>query len=43
MKPEGKISVGISRRRWEDSINMDFREIEWGDTDWIFLTEGRDQ
>jgi hypothetical protein len=29
-KPEGKIPLGRPRRRWEDNIRMDFREIEWG-------------
>jgi hypothetical protein len=31
------------RRRWEDNIKMDFREIEWCGTDWIHLVEGRGQ
>jgi hypothetical protein len=26
-KPEAKRSLGISKRRWEDNIKMDFREI----------------
>jgi hypothetical protein len=29
-KPEGKIPLGRPRRRWEDGIRMDLREIEWG-------------
>jgi hypothetical protein len=29
-KPEGKMPLGGSRRRWEDGINMDLREIGWG-------------
>jgi hypothetical protein len=29
-KDRRKIPLGISRRRWEDSIKIDFREIEWG-------------
>jgi hypothetical protein len=29
-KPEGKRPLGRYRRRWEDNIMMDFREIEWG-------------
>jgi hypothetical protein len=33
-RPEGTRSLGISRRRWEDNIKMDLREIGWGDTDW---------
>jgi hypothetical protein len=26
-KPEGKRSLGRPRRRWEDNIKMDFREM----------------
>jgi hypothetical protein len=29
-KPEGKRPLGIPRRRWENGIKMDFREIGWG-------------
>jgi hypothetical protein len=29
-KPEGKRPLGSSRRRWEDGIKMDIREIGWG-------------
>jgi hypothetical protein len=29
-KPEGKRPVGRARRRWEDGIKMDLREIGWG-------------
>jgi hypothetical protein len=29
-KPEGKIPLGIPRRRWEDGIKMDLREIGLG-------------
>jgi hypothetical protein len=25
-KPEGKIPIGRSRRRWEDNVGMDLRE-----------------
>jgi hypothetical protein len=28
-KLEGKRPVGRPRRRWEDGIKMDFREIGW--------------
>jgi hypothetical protein len=28
-KSEGKRSVGRPRRRWEDNVKMDLREIEW--------------
>jgi len=34
-KPEGKRSLGIPRRRWEDGIRMDFREIGWEDAEWV--------
>jgi hypothetical protein len=29
-KPEGKIPLERSRRRWEDGTKMDLREIGWG-------------
>jgi hypothetical protein len=29
-KPEGKRPLGRPRRRWEDGIRMDLREIELG-------------
>jgi hypothetical protein len=29
-KPEGKGAFGRPRRRWEDGIKMDLREIGWG-------------
>jgi hypothetical protein len=34
-KPEGKRPLGRPRRRWEDNIKMDIRDIEWGGMDWI--------
>jgi hypothetical protein len=43
-KPEGKRSLGRPRRRWEDVIRMDFREIGWGGGgDWIRLPQDRDR
>jgi hypothetical protein len=42
-KPEGKRPLGRPRRRWEDSIRMDLREIGWGDIGWIDLSQDRDQ
>jgi hypothetical protein len=35
-KPEGRRPLGRRRRRWEDGIRMDLREI-----DWIQLTQDR--
>jgi hypothetical protein len=29
-KPEGKRPLGRPRRRWEDGIKMDLRELGWG-------------
>jgi hypothetical protein len=42
-KPEGKRPLGRQRRRWEDNIEMDLREIGWGGMDWIYLAQDRDQ
>jgi hypothetical protein len=42
-KPEGKRPLGRPRRRWENNIKMDLREIGWGDMDWIDLAQDRDQ
>jgi hypothetical protein len=36
-KPEGKSPLERPRRRWEDGIKMDLREIGWGDVEWIHL------
>jgi hypothetical protein len=42
-KPEGKSPIGRARRRWEDGIRMDLREIGWGSVDWIQLAQDRDR
>jgi hypothetical protein len=42
-KPEGKRPLGRARRRWEDNIKMDLREIGWGGMDWIELAQDRNQ
>jgi hypothetical protein len=42
-KPEGKRPLGRPRHRWVDNIKMDLREIGWDGTDWIDLTQDRDQ
>jgi hypothetical protein len=41
-KPEGKRPLGRRRRRWDDGIIMDLREIGFGDVDWIRLVQDRD-
>jgi hypothetical protein len=42
-KPEGNRPFGRPRRRWEDGIRMDIREIGWGSVDWIQLAQDRDR
>jgi hypothetical protein len=42
-KPEGERPLGRPRRRWEDEISMDLREIGWGNVDWIQLAQDRDR
>jgi hypothetical protein len=42
-KPEGKRPLGRPRRRWEDGIRMDLREIGLGSVDWIRLAQDRDR
>ena len=39
-KPEGRRPLGRPRRRWEDNIKMDLREVGWG-MDWIDLAQDR--
>jgi hypothetical protein len=40
-KPEGRSSLGRSRRRWEDNIKMDLKEVGCGGLDWIELAQDR--
>jgi hypothetical protein len=42
-RPEGRRPLGRPRRRWEDNIEMDLREIGFGDVDWIHLAQDRDR
>jgi len=39
-KPEGKRLLGRPRRRWEDNIKMDIREVGEGG-DWLELAQDR--
>jgi hypothetical protein len=40
-KPEGKRSLGRSRRRWVDNIKIDLKEIGWDSMDWIDLVQDK--
>jgi hypothetical protein len=42
-KPEGSRPLGRPRRRWEDNIKMDLREVGWRGADWINLVQDRDR
>jgi hypothetical protein len=42
-RPEGKSPLGRPRRRWEDNINLDLREIGIDGANWIQLVQGRVQ
>jgi hypothetical protein len=42
-KPEGKRPLVRPRRRLEDGIRMDLREIGLGGVDWIRLSQDRDR
>ena len=42
-KPKGRRPLGRPRRRWEDNIKMDLREVRWGDIDWADLAQDRDR
>jgi hypothetical protein len=40
-RPEGKRPLGRPRRRWEDIINLDLREIGIDGANWIQLAQDR--
>jgi hypothetical protein len=42
-RPEGKRPLGRRRRRWENNIKRDLREIGIGGTNWIQLAQDRVQ
>jgi hypothetical protein len=42
-KPEGKRPLGRPRRRWEDGIRMDLKEMAWGvwsESSWLRIGVG---
>jgi hypothetical protein len=42
-RPEGKRPLGRHRRRWENNIKMDLREIGINGANWIRLAQDRVQ
>jgi hypothetical protein len=42
-KPEGKRPLAKPRRRWEDNIGMEHREVGWEGVVLMHLAEHRDQ
>jgi len=42
-KPEGKRPLGKRRRRWEDNIRMDLREIGRQGVEWMHVVQDRHQ
>ena len=42
-KPEGRRPLGRPRRRWEDNIRMDLREVGCGCVDWMELAQDTDR
>ena len=40
-KPQSKRTLGRPRRRWEDNIKIDLREVGCDTRDWITLAEDR--
>jgi hypothetical protein len=42
-KPEGKKPLGRPRRRWEDNIKMNIKEIGGGCGAWMELAQDRDR
>jgi hypothetical protein len=42
-KPEGRRLLARPRRRWEDNIKIDLREVECECVDWLELAQNRDR
>ena len=42
-KPEGKRPLEKPRRRWEDNIKMDLKEVGGGCGDWMELAQDRER
>ena len=42
-KPEGKRPLGRPRRRWEDNIRLDLKEVGGSCGDWMELVQDKDR
>jgi hypothetical protein len=42
-KSKGKRPLERPRRRWENGIKMDLREIGWRGVEWVHLAQDRDR
>jgi len=42
-KRKGKISLGRHRRRWEDDMKVDLKEVGWGGMNWTDLVQSGDR
>jgi ribosome biogenesis protein Nip4 len=42
-RSEARRPLGRPKRRWEDNIKIELREIGFGDVNWIHLAEDRDR
>jgi hypothetical protein len=43
LKADGKRTLGIPKRRWDDNIKTNLIEIACDDVNWIHMVQGRDQ
>jgi hypothetical protein len=42
-RPEGRRALGRPRRRWEENIKMDLRDVGWEGVHWIDMAQDRDR
>jgi hypothetical protein len=40
-RPKANTLLGISRRKWEDTVKMDVKEMRWDTVHWIRLAKDR--
>ena len=41
-KPEGKRPVDRPRKKWENNVNHDLKEVDYTEDDWKTLAQDRD-